>query len=118
MRITTPRPKSNSNFLPSTSTKMAEPNRSAFGKGVPVPSSVTRISSERAAAETVSIVHSENMRAIKRNPLFRTYLIDGLFMLSEAKPLAIGGTGFRNQSEILLPRLRDQNDVMRRFVYS
>jgi hypothetical protein len=33
--------------LAATSIRMAEPNRSTFGKGVPVPSNVTRISSER-----------------------------------------------------------------------
>src|SRR6266545_4955782 len=64
-RITTPRPQSNSNFLPATSTRIAEPNRSAFGKGVPVPTSVTRISSEPVAAEMLSNMHSERNRTIK-----------------------------------------------------
>src|SRR5436190_2623718 len=64
-RITTPRPQSNSNFLPATSTRMAEPNRSAFGKGVPVPSNVTRISSWPVAAEMLTSMHSERNRTIK-----------------------------------------------------
>src|SRR4030095_572276 len=64
-RITTQRPPSNKKLLPAASTRMAEPNRSAFGKGVPVPSNVTCISSERAAAETLSIMHSERNRTIK-----------------------------------------------------
>ena len=63
-RITTPRPQSNKSLLPATSTRMAEPNRSAFGKGVPVPSNVTRISSERAAVEMLSSMHSERNRTI------------------------------------------------------
>jgi hypothetical protein len=34
-------------------TRMAEPNRSALGKGVPVPSNVTRISWERGSRNVV-----------------------------------------------------------------
>src|SRR5213596_2717843 len=64
-RITTPRPQSNKNLLPATPTRMAEPNRSALGKGVPVPSNVTRISSERAEAAMLSMMHSERNRTIK-----------------------------------------------------
>src|SRR6266545_669326 len=63
--MTTPWPQSNSNFLPATSTRIAEPNRSAFGNGVPVPSNVTRIVSELAAAETLSIMHNERNSTIK-----------------------------------------------------
>ena len=63
-RITTPRPQSNKNLLPATSTRMAEPNRSAFGKGVPVPSNVTRIWSEGVAVEMLSSMHSERNRTI------------------------------------------------------
>jgi len=86
-RITAPRPQSNKNLLLATSTRMAEPNRSTFGKGVPVPSNVTRISSERAEAAMLSIMHSGRNRTTKCNPLFRTRRINGHVMLSEANIL-------------------------------
>jgi hypothetical protein len=45
--------------------KNGEPNRSAFGKGVPVPSNVTRISLGSVAAETLASMHSERNGTIK-----------------------------------------------------
>jgi len=50
--------------LPAASTRIAEPNRSAFGKGVPVPSNVARIVSERSAAEVLPNAHTQRIRAI------------------------------------------------------
>src|SRR5206468_451276 len=95
-RITTPRPQSNKNLLPATPTRMAEPNRSALGKGVPVPSNVTRISSERAEAAMLSIMQSESNRAINRSegPMFwkRSYVLVAASLCRGVLPVMLAAT--------------------------
>jgi len=82
---------------------MAEPNLSARGNGVPVPSNVTRILFEPVAAEMLSNANSQTIRTIKWNRLLRTHRINGAVMLSEAKHLwlSLRGLHAANKSEIL-----------------
>jgi hypothetical protein len=65
-RIAAPRPQSNSNFSPPTSTRIAEPNRSALGKGVPVPSSVTLITGADMAMPTLLNINKQSPILINR----------------------------------------------------